>query len=250
VTGVAQVELLPVAEQFSISPTQAPRGAGLPLSLVWRVRDAVGGVTVSGLPTPQPADGSAVVKPTQTTSYTLSAKRLTPRTVRAQLAGQITLLRAIAGANTVVWDSAGADLARLSVDGDSLQPVGLSGDRYVGKGRSALYLVSTPADWANSVDVDLRAVAGTSWAAAACDYGITAVGATIKLEWSIPYDTAITVVNGSARHIWRHDESPKTFVLGPGAGGTVWQFDAPGLTVAVSPGSPWASAEAATDTGR
>lgn len=246
VTGVAQVDLLPTVEQFSISPAQAPHGVGLPLSLVWKVRD-VAGVSISGLPTPQPAAGTAELRPKQTTPYTLSAKRLTPRTVRAHLAGQTTFFRAIAGANTIVWRSAGADLARLRINGAPLERADLQGDRPVGPGHSTLYTISTPADWANDVEVDLRPVVGTSWASATCDYGINAVGATVKLEWAIPFNTAISVVNGSARHVWTHDESPKTFVVGPSAGGVTWQLEAPGITMVVYPGSPWSSTASTID---
>ncbi|HEX4788123.1 MAG TPA: hypothetical protein VH372_06640 [Actinospica sp.] len=246
VTGVAQVDLVPTVEQFSLSPLQAPRGLGLPLSLAWRVRDTTA-VSISGLSTPQPAVGTAELRPTQTSSYTISAKRLAPRTVRAHLAGQITFFRAIAGANTIVWRSAGADLAQLRINGAMPVRTNLEGDRYVGPGRSTLYLISTAADWANYVDVDLQSVAGSATVTATCDYGINAVGATVRLEWSIPFGAVISVANGSARYAWKHDESPRTFVVGPSTSSATWQLTAPGTVMTVYPGQSWASAEQSTE---
>lgn len=240
VTGVAQVDLVPTVDGFSVSPERAPRGLGLPLTLAWHVRDA-SSVSISGLPTPQPLIGSGQVRPTQTTSYTLGAKRLTPRSVRAHLAGQITTFRAAAGADTIVWHGEGADLAELQINGAIPVRTGLDGTRQVGRGRTRLYMISTPADWANYVDVEFQQMVGGVTVTATCDYGINAEGATVHLDWSIPFDTAITVVNGSARYVWGYGEGPKSFVVRPSTSGITWRVDAPGITVSVYPGQSWSS---------
>lgn len=243
VTGVAQVDLVPTVEEFSISPSRAPRGRGLPLTLRWKVRDA-NAVSVTGQPSPQPPTGSAVVTPAQTTSYTLGAKRLTSsRTVRAQLAGPITSLTATGGgANTIAWGSAGADFGRLRIGAALPIPVNRDGSYPVGRGRSTLYLVSEAADWASYADIELLdSPPGTPTVTATCDYGINAEGATVRLEYSIPFGTAVTVENGPERHVWEAGQGPATFEVHPSGGGVTWRLEAPGIRIRVYPGEPWAS---------
>lgn len=249
VTGIAQVDLVPTVEEFSISPSRAPRGRGLPLSLKWRVRDAAS-ISVSGQPSPQPLIGSAVVKPTQSTSYTLSAKRLpTPRTVRAHLAGPITSFTAVAGGSTIAWRSDGADFGRLRVGAGSPLAVGRDGDYPVGSGRSTLYLVSEAADWASYVEIEFLKVAGTSTVTATCDYGINAEGATVRLEYLIPFGTAVAVENGSQHYAWEAGQGPKSFEVRPSGSGVTWRLEAPGIRMHVYPGEPWASSASREDGG-
>ncbi len=253
VAGIAQVDHVPTVELFSVTPEQAPRYAGLPLVVAWKV-SGTASVSVSGLPSPQPSESSAVVYPRRTTLYTLSAKRLTPaRTVRATLAGQITAVDVSALGKKIGWNGSGADAARLTTNGKQTDVSFTSGEEDIGAGQSRLEMISTAADWSNYIDVVLSAkpVSPAISVSAASAYGISAVGAVITLDWSAEGEPGhrILVRNGKFEHSWTTAQGPATFVVQPTSDRILWQLSVPTvMTWTVYAGEPWISA-AADDTG-
>jgi hypothetical protein len=247
VTGLAQVDYVPTVERFSVTPEQAPRDAGLPLTVAWKVRD-IANVSISGLPDPQPNEGSAVVRPKQTTSYTLSAKRLVPsRTVQAHLAGQITKFEVSVPGKTIRWNGSGGDAARLAINNIWHTVPFTSGSSYAGNGSSTLEMISKQADWVNRIEARIISVPPSSAVvSAASDYGLNAAGAIVTVNWSIGPGQRIMIRNGSGSvmHDWPTADGPQTFIVPSASSRIVWQLVAPGTTWIVYAGEPWASAAA------
>jgi hypothetical protein len=248
VTGIAQVDYTPTVERFSITPEQAPRDKELPLKLAWKVR-YVTSVSVSGLEGPQPSEGSAEVRPKQTTSYTLSAKRLTPaRTVRAHLTGQITQFRCDDLGKTFEWLGRGADEAWLMIRNERRKVPWEKGQSYVDGDNGRLNMVSAKADWANYIEAVFSAVPSShSVVTASSDYGLNAVGAKITVEWPVEPGPGrlVAVRNGTAYYPWRTNMGPQSFEVRPASGSVVWELRAPGMMWTVYAGEPWSSAAGA-----
>ena len=196
---------------------------------------------------PQPNEGSAVVHPKQTASYTLSAKRLTPsRTVQAPLAGQITKFETSVPGTKIGWNGSGGDNARLAINNIWQTVPFTSGSLYVGNGsNSTLEMISKQADWVNRIEARIRSLPPSSTVvSAACDYGVNAVGVWVTVDWSIDPGQRIVISkgNGSVMYDWPTASGRRSFILPSASSGIVWQLVAPGTTWIVYAGEPWASA--------